>query len=222
MPPENLPERRPRRRSNMSLIVGIIILIIIAGAGYLGWKAIANQSPAETPTTTPDVPVVTDDRADYASTTLHIALKYPKGYTVNDSFINTTVNPNKPISGVKFTIPMEMATGTNLSSDSGLSIEQLPRANKCTGDIFLQANVKPTTVSDGAMSFSVASSSDAGAGNLYEEIVYAIPGSTPCIGIRYFIHSTQFANYPAGTVTQFDHAALIADFDKIRQSIVIQ
>jgi len=203
----------------MMLAIGAIILVIVAGGGYYAWKTYFSQAPAETPT--PETPAV-DDRATYASSTLRISLKYPKDYTVDDSFSNLSVNPKKPISGVKFTIPLQTATGTNLSADSGISIEWLPRAKKCTGDIYLAANVRAREVVEGNMTYSVATSSEAGAGNLYEEFVYAISSSSPCTAIRYFIHSTQFANYPPGIVIEFDRAALLADFDKIRQSLVLQ
>ena len=56
--------------------------------------------------------------------------------------------------------------------------------------------------------YSVASLSDAGAGNLYEEKVYALVGTSPCLAVRTFIHSTNIANYDPGTVTAFDEAAL--------------
>jgi len=205
----------------MSLVIGAVILLVVAGGGYLAWEALfADKTPAEEPAPIPQAPV--DDRASYASTTMGISLRYPKSYTVNDAYANLSVNPKKPISGVQFTIPMEVATGTNLSSDSGISVEQLPRAKACSGDIYLAANVHPVKVTDNGVQYSVASSTGAGAGNLYEEIVYAIASSTPCTAVRYFIHSTQFANYPAGAVHEFDHAALIAAFDKIRQSLVLQ
>ena len=49
-------------------------------------------------------------------------------------FPMTSFGEKKLIHGVKFTIPMTMATGTNLSSDTHLSIESLPRAKNCTGE----------------------------------------------------------------------------------------
>lgn len=153
---------------------------------------------------------------------MKIALKYPKGFITDDSYANISVNPKKPIGGVKFTLPLEMATGTNLAADTGISIEQLPRANNCTGDIYLAANVRPTIVIEGINRYSLATSSDAGAGNVYEEWVYAIASSSPCTAVRYFLHSTQLANYSEGTVREFDKAALLLEFDKIRQSLILQ
>jgi cytoskeletal protein RodZ len=224
MPDEFGQERNPRRRSNTPF-AAIAILIVIIGGGYLAWKAISGaSSQPEAPIQQPveETPAVTDERASYASTTAGISLRYPQGYTVNEAYINTSVNPSKPISGVKFTVPTQVATGTNLSADSGVSVEWLPRANKCTGDIYLAANVRPIELADNGVSYSVATSSSAGAGNMYEEYVFAIASSSPCTAVRYFIHTTQLANYPEGSVREFNKAALLAEFDEIRRSLQLQ
>ena len=159
----------------------------------------------------------------YATSTF--AITYPAGYTADASYIYDQVNPKKPISGVKFTIPGSMATGTNLSSDTYLSVEWLPRAKKCTGDIYLAANVRPHSETFASTTYSVATSSGAAAGNIYEESVYALQGSSPCIAVRYFIHSGNIGNYPAqgepGAVGEFDRAALLSAFDTIRASLLL-
>ena len=77
------------------------------------------------------------------SSTPEFTIKYPKSFTLNASYAYDAFGPKKLINGVKFTIPDSMATGTNLSSsDTGVSVEWLPNAHSCTGDIFVQANVK--------------------------------------------------------------------------------
>lgn len=222
MPPGEYQERNPRRRSNSSLLAVVAILVVLLGGGFLAWKAISNDAVTETPTPIEDTPVVTDERAEFASTSMRISLKYPQGYTVDDKFANTSVSPTKPILGVKFIIPAQVATGTNLSADSYISIEQLPRANNCTADIYLAANVKAQALTEGGIPYSVATSSDAGAGNVREEIVYALANSKLCTAIRYHIHTTQIGNYPPGSVREYDRAALIAEFDTIRRSLVLQ
>ena len=161
----------------------------------------------------------------YASTagssTPAFTIKYPKAYTLNSTYAYTAFGPKKPISGVQFVIPATMATGTNLSSDTGVSVEWLPNARNCTGDIFVEANVKAHSFNDNGVQYSVATTTGAAAGNLYEEQVYALVGSKPCTAVRYFIHSSQIANYPPGTVSAFDESALLQQFDKIRQSLVL-
>ena len=97
---------------------------------------------------------------------------------------------------VKFTIPKALSTGTNLSADTYFAVER-------------SAECKDNTLSG------------AGAGNRYEEKIFAIPNSNPCLVAHYFIHYTVFENYPAGSIKEFDKAALISLFDSIRKTIKI-
>jgi membrane-bound inhibitor of C-type lysozyme len=159
----------------------------------------------------------------FASSSLGYSVRYPEGYTLNTAYVNQTQGPGKNIKGVQLVIPASMATGTNLSSDSGVSIERLPGAASCTADLFLGDTIvgSTTLVTDNGTEYSVAKSSGAGAGNLYNETVYAIPGTSPCTAVRYFIHSTQLGNYPPGTVKAFDQVTLLQQFDGIRQSLVL-
>lgn len=142
------------------------------------------------------------------------------GYSVDESFKNE-LSPDLRISGVKFTIPKDLAKGTNLSSDTYLSVESIPATQICTADLFFDGDKKATQKTDAGVIYSVATSSDAGAGNRYEEIVYALPGTNPCMAVRYFIHYTVLENYATGTVTAFNREALVTSFDHIRQSLVV-
>lgn len=159
----------------------------------------------------------------FASSTLGYSIKYPAGFTVTTPYAYQALGPGKDIAGVKFTIPASMATGTNLSADSYVSVEQLSAsAASCSASLFLGSQVGSTTMlSDNGVDYSVAVGNDAGAGNLYEEHVYAIPGSSACTAVRYFIHSNQIGNYPPGMVTQFDKTTILSQFDAIRRSLVL-
>lgn len=193
-------------------VIGIIALILLlAGGYYFLTRGTVAPPPEETP---PTVEVPTTNT--YATSTFSIV--YPKEFTINEAYQYEGV-PNKPISGVSFTIPMTMATGTNLSADSYVAVEWLPRAKTCTGDIYFLQNVKAREVTEGSVKYSVATTTGAAAGNMYEETVYAFPGSSPCIAVRYVIHSTNLGNYPAGTVRAYDKTALISAFDTIRRSM---
>ncbi len=157
----------------------------------------------------------------YADSTGAFSIRYPDGYTANAKYQYTALGPGKTISGTKFTISPKTATGTNLGLDSGLSVETLPNIAACDASVFLGGAVRSTTVTDVGTTYSVATSSDAGAGNIYDETVYALPGTSPCVGVRYVIHSMQFDNYPAGAVQRFDRTALVAQFDAIRRSLTV-
>lgn len=201
----------------MKYITGAIVLIVIIGVGYFLLKG-KNMALTPQQSSTPSAMQVAT--STYATSTFSVV--YPSDYTVDESYTYTQVNPKKPISGVKFTIPGTMATGTNLAADTYLSVEWLPHAKKCTGDIYLAANVQPETMTDvNGVEYSLATSSGAAAGNLYEEMVYALFGSSPCTAVRYWIHSSNIDNYTPGAVQPFNRDALLAGFDKIRRSLML-
>ncbi len=197
-------------------IIGGIIVILALFSGYYLLKSPGTATPDDGQPTQQPMAIAT---STYATTTFSVV--YPSNFSVNDQYAYDQFGPKKLIHGVSFTIPMSMATGTNLSSDTHLSVESLPRAKNCTGDIYIQDNVKAQSVTEGGVDYSVASTSGAGAGNFYEEQVFALSASKPCIGVRYFIHSTNIGNYPEGAVTAFDKDALISAFDTIRRSLTL-
>jgi hypothetical protein len=156
----------------------------------------------------------------YSNSAMGFSLHLPSDYTVDESYTYQEFGPGKDITGIKFTIPSSMATGTNLGSDSYMSIEEIPKIQDCTAALFLGQGIA-RTLADGGTTYSVASTTGAAAGNRYEETVYALPGTNPCIAVRYFIHYGIFQNYPAGMVREFDQQALLASFDAIRRTLVI-
>jgi membrane-bound inhibitor of C-type lysozyme len=156
----------------------------------------------------------------YASSTSGFALRYPNGFRVDTDYHYQELGPEKVISGVKFIIPRAMESGTNLGADTYLSVEQLSDVASCSALLFLPEGKEFTTLEEG-MTYSVASSTGAGAGNRYEETVFAFPGTNPCIGVRYFIHYGVIENYPIGIAKTFDRGALLALFDATRRSILI-
>lgn len=150
------------------------------------------------------------------------SIRTPQGFTPDARYTYTNLGAGKAISGTRFTIPQSFATGTNLSSDTYISVEQLPQTESCTASLFLDDDVKvSSSTDDSSRIYSFASSTGAGAGNRYEEEVYAIPGTNPCIAARYFIHYGVIENYPEGAVAEFDRKKLIGMFDDIRNSLVI-
>src|SRR3989338_8248180 len=125
-------------------IIGAIFVVLAGAVGYYLWTIMSDVGqPAEG--TQP--PVKQPTTYTYATTTYSVT--YPLAFTPDTAYAYTQFE-GKPIGGVKFTIPMEMATGTNLSADSYVSVEQLPRAANCTGDIYVVPNVKRTEMTDGA------------------------------------------------------------------------
>jgi membrane-bound inhibitor of C-type lysozyme len=149
-------------------------------------------------------------------------VRYPVGFMMVATHTYNGLGTKKGIVGVKFTIPAATATGTNLSADSYLSVEHMGTSTTlCDASAFLFPGTYASTTElvVGDMTYSFASSTDAAAGNRYEEMVYAIPGSSPCIGVRSFVHYTALENYATGTVVAFDRSALEKNFAAIRSSL---
>lgn len=201
----------------LKYIIGVVLVAILATGGYYVWEAMKIEQGA-TPPPGPSQQQVVLPTATTTYATSTFSLIHPADFSVDELYAYQGV-PNKPIPGIKFTIPGTMATGTNLSGDTGLSIESLPRAQVCTGDIFVLQDVPAIDMTEDGVVYSIATTSSAAAGNRYEERVYALKNSLPCTAVRYFIHSTNIGNYATGTVREFNESALIRAFDEIRLSL---
>ncbi|MEN9561412.1 MAG: hypothetical protein RIQ56_685 [Candidatus Parcubacteria bacterium] len=196
-------------------VIGAIGLVFLILVGY-SLTGPADKKVVEQPIVEP-APFVAAT-STYASSTLGFSTIYPNTYRVDENYANDAFGPKKLIHGIKFLIPESMATGTNLlASGTGISLEQLPRAQKCTGDIYLKANVKATAQIINGVNYSVASSTEL-AGNVHDETVYALVDSKPCTAFRYSIHSTNIAAAASTSVREFDRAKLLSDFDSIRDA----
>jgi membrane-bound inhibitor of C-type lysozyme len=150
------------------------------------------------------------------------SIAIPEGYAVDPGYRYDGLGPGKEIAGVAFTIPERMWQGSNLAADTRLTVERLQDTAACTADRFLpEGATAAKAVKDKGVAYSMATFSDAGAGNLYSERVYALAGSKPCVAVRTFIHSSNIANYDPGTVEAFDEKALTGQFDKIRRTLVL-
>ena len=156
----------------------------------------------------------------YATSTSGFSIRLAGGYTINEAYRYQELGPGKSIRGVKFTIPKATASSTNLSAGSYLSVEQIASTTDCRATLFLD-HATAREVTEASTTYSVASSTSAAAGNRYEETVYALSGTSPCVAVRYFIHYSAFENYPVGAVREFDKAMLLAQFDAIRRTLTL-
>ncbi len=234
-----------------TLINICIIIIAVAGVGIfflyrvpvpnlgsnLGKEAtgpVISNSLATTSTPTYTIP-----KEVYKSISHKFSIHYPTGYVVDRSYTYQAFGPGKNISGVKFSISTSTTSGTNLGTDSYVSVEFLPKAlvptattsygqtstSACLATSFMDKNLSNgmiKNITDAGVAYSVASSSGVEAGNRYEETVYALSGTNPCFAVRYFVHYGVFENYPAGSIIHFDAQALNAQFDEIRRTLMVQ
>ncbi len=192
------------------IIIIVIIILVILGIWYM------HRAPKPEPGGFSQV---------FESGEQGFSIRYPAGYTVDANYQYQEFGPGKEIGGVSFTIPESMASGTNLSNDTYISVEEIPQVANCKADLFLQTGLMGTstqTITDDGVLYSFASTTGAAAGNRYEEWIFAIPETNPCMAVRYFIHYGDIGNYPPGMVQEFDEPGLLNQFDAIRRTLVIQ
>lgn len=191
---------------------GIFIFVAIVALALIGWWFFG-RSPQAAEAPTEANPTGWETYSDD-----QFSISYPKDYVVDPGYQYQGAGPGNEIPGVSFTIPAALSEGTNLGSDTRLSVEHV--TGECDAGRFVEGGSSSVLI-DENVGYTVASSTGAGAGNRYEEIVYALSDTAPCLLVRYFIHWGVFENYEPGTVIEFDHAALIASFDQIRRTLVV-
>lgn len=157
----------------------------------------------------------------FASGSDGFSIRYPTGWTVDSAYRYTALGPGRAIAGVSFTVPSSLAASTNLSAGSYLSVEDIPGSDPCTADRFLGEGGRSRMDTVEGTEYSIAHRTEAAVGNRYGETVYAIPGTSPCMAVRTFIHWTVLENYPPGAVRAFDEKGLIDRFDAMRRTLVV-
>ena len=197
------------------IIVPLLLLTI--GLGLFFWL---RPQPLVAPVVETPKPSVTE--TVYSDRQGGYTISYPTDWTIDPTYTNTSPNPAVPAAkGVRFGVPVTMTAGTNLSlNDTGLSVESIEEVAECSANTFTSSTITPTTTTIDGTEYSFATTSDAGAGNFYEEHIYALADSQPCTAIRYLIHSSNIANYEPGTKTEFNRPALLQKFDAMRDSLV--
>jgi hypothetical protein len=158
----------------------------------------------------------------YRDAKLGYSISYPRGWKLDPNYVDPSFGPDHDIHGVAFDVPESVQPGTNLShNDTNVSVETASGTGPCDARRFLADAPEQKSVTDHGVRYSYAENSDAGAGNFYDITIYALPETTPCLAVRYFIHTTNIANYDPGTIKEFDRAKLIAKFDSIRRTLVL-
>lgn len=208
-------------------LIGAILLIALLAAGIYAYGEYTRSSDTDIPSTGESTAQRYDNAAQgfsisFPSLVSSTSVDYPESYKVDESYEYQALGPGQSIAGVKFTIPGALTEGTNLSRDSYLSVEWLPEGEACDATAFLADGASVESMSDGGVEYSYGSSSDAGAGNRYDETVYALTDIDPCLAVRYFIHYGAIQNYPEGEVREFDRGALVAEFDAIRRTLTLE
>lgn len=160
------------------------------------------------------------DTKTYKSYLYNFTITLPKKYSINENYSYIS---NYLIKGISFKVDDSDYSGTNLSKDSYISVEKIDNTNiSCSVDTFLNNHSEPVVFEElNNHIYSIATSSEAAAGNRYDQKIFVTPVVDGCIAVRYFIHYSAFENYPEGAIKEFNVQALLNKFDSIRKSLVI-
>lgn len=197
----------------------VILVLLILFFGFWFFKSGNVSNPEETPIT--HEPDTTGLPKAYESSLYKFKINLPEDFIVDEDYVYEST-PSRSFPGVKFSIPERLYKGTNLSSDSYISVEKLSYdALACVAGSFLDSSESQGLTQVNGLDFTSAYSIGAGAGNRYEETVYATQVTDGCIAIRYFMHYGVLENYEEGAVTDFDKSQLISIFDSIRKTLIV-
>ncbi|MBC7836437.1 hypothetical protein H7X87_01520 [Acetobacteraceae bacterium] len=158
----------------------------------------------------------------YASESMSFSVQYPEDYTIDEQY-SYEIAPQRRAEGIALKVPPIFTQGTNLSSDSYISIETIPEFSSCNIAQYLyNMPTQDVTLIDGGWEYSVGEEVGENAGSYYEEKVFLRNDIGPCLVVRYFIHTMSLEDYATGNVREFDRAALLGEFDQIRRSLTRQ
>ncbi len=118
---------------------------------------------------------------------------------------------------VSVELPKEFAAQTNFS-EATVSVGVTNDATEVAACIIGDTEPAEKKVINGA-TFVKTTSSDAGAGNLYETVSYRIVRDGVCMALEQTIHSTNIGNYaPEQGIKEFDKAKVQATLDEVINS----
>ncbi len=156
----------------------------------------------------------------YKNETFGIELDRPENTLVSDSPTNQYVNA---VHRAQFEIalPKLLFQETNLTEaliQIGVSAES-HALNKClvADDSSREKSIGAKSIN--GVSFSVFSANDAAAGNRYEFRRYRTIHYGSCYEFVEAFHSGNIANYPSGTVKEFDHDSFLGTLEEIMNSV---
>ncbi len=158
----------------------------------------------------------------YADFNLGLSVRYPSDFVVNERYYYSGMGLDNQIQGVSFSVPESKLKGTNLLQGTKASVEVIPNMPTCNVRLFLSdpTNIRSFLEDDVLYSSALKKTNDRH--NEYEELVYAITGSSPCVAIRYLIKTAPVTSYNAASVSLYNRKDLLSAFDTMRRSLVVQ
>ena len=166
-------------------------------------------------------------QSDANNTAGGFSIAYPIDFDTQDNYSATPSTDWRAgannVSGIKYfilTVPRAFEPQTNFS-DTTLTVGASSAKAAVAQCMVPDQSGGPATATSSAtingITFTVFTSSDAGAGNLYQTTSYRTLHAGKCYAVEYTVHSSQIANYPSSYNLQpFDQAKI----DSLMQTII--
>lgn len=158
----------------------------------------------------------------YMNYNLGLSMRYPSDFKVDEDYSYAGLGRDTQIRGTSFAVPESKLKDTNLLPGTQVSIEVIPNMPSCNVQFFMADPNNIRSFIEGDVLYSSAVKKNANAKDEYEEQVYAISGASPCIAIRYSIHSAPSTSYNASEMRAYAREDLISVFDTMRRSLIVQ
>lgn len=223
------------QKNRGSAVVWIVVLIVFAAAAFYLGLHYGTPAPAQNPViATSTSPVVVQEGSEYYSnvaewqsyqdTAAGYAIAYPIDFSTDEplslkSSTDWLTNNVAQAPGFKIftlTIPKVFEPQTNFS-DATLTVGYSKNAAALADCLIAQNGESTSTpVAINNADFTVLTSNDAGAGNLYETTSYRTTHAGACYVVEYTVHSAQLGNYPTSyNLSQFDETRVRGVLDTI-------
>lgn len=198
----------------------LVLIVIVVAVG----AAVAYYTNTQHEISTPEVqePQIIPgiSSIEYRDTEFGFSIEYPEtAASSNTDFTGYLPLTQTPV--ISFILPRSMGEGTNLS-EAGIYIGATSTPDimeRCsTSSIGVGETFIGTTTINGA-TFGVFTSVEAGAGNLYDSTAFRTVHNARCLEIVELIHSTNVANYPEGTVVEFDKPKFQGYLEKMADTV---
>lgn len=209
--------------TNFGRLVVLLVVLFAAVLLWLGYTALKSGVPASSEPATNTVATSTAtilpgiQDLTYLDKKLSFSIQYPAIATTSAAdFSGYLALTQTPLTS--FVLPRSMYEGTNLV-DAGVYVgaSSSPEViRSCASSSPATGETATTSVTINDADFWVFESAGAGAGNFYETKTYRRLENGWCVELVELLHSGNIANYPAGTVTEFDKAK----FQNILEAIV--
>jgi hypothetical protein len=216
------PEYRRQRRSTLVLWV-IVVLAFLVIAFYVGTRFAPTPTLQPPVTATTTVPTVVQAGAEYYSNPAEwqtytaisagYSIAFPIDFSVSEptspkattSWRTNNIDQSSGFQAFTLTVPAAFEPQTNF--DNAMLTVDYSKNAKALADCLVAENGEATSstqVINGA-TFTIFTSSDAGAGNLYDTASYRTIHAGSCYAVEFTIHSSQLGNFPAEyNLQQFD------------------